>query len=296
MIYDLIIVGNGCAGMSAAIYAKRNNLNVLVIASGPVGGLINETNVVDNYLGFEGISGPDLAYKMYKHFKSYNIEQIKEKVIEIVNNNGINIIKTNNNEYKSLSLIIATGRRHKKLPVANANLYEEKGISYCAICDGNLYKNKNVVIVGAGNSALEEGIYLTNICNKVTLLVRSDKIKGDASLAEDFINRDNTEVMYNTEIISINGQDKVESVTLKSGDILKTDGIFVYIGFEPTTDILKNLPITNELGYINVDSNQETPIKGVFACGDVVNKKVYQIVTAVSEGAVAAINAGKYKN
>ena len=295
MIYDTIIIGLGCAGMSAAIYAKRNNLNTLVLSKGMPGGLINQTSIVGNYLGMGNIPGPEIAMKMYEHFKSYNVPVINEQVINIEIKNDNKIITTNKNVYKTKSVIIATGRKNRQLKIDSAKIYEEKGISYCALCDGNLYKDKDIVIVGAGNSAFEEGLYLANICRKVYLLVRSNTIRATQQLVDELTNKNNIEIIYNAEIKSIEGNDKVERVILNDETILNVSGIFVYIGFEASTDFIKNLDITTSTGYINVNSDMETTIPGIFACGDIVNKKVYQIVTAVSEGAIAGINVNKYR-
>lgn len=296
MIYDTIIIGLGCAGMSASIYAKRSNLNVLVIEKGMPGGLINQTSLVDNYLGFQNITGPELVKQMNDHFKSYDIPVIKETVESITLDSDLRIIKTNKNTYKTKSVIISTGRRNKRLPLENIDIYEGKGISYCALCDGNFFKGKDVAIVGAGNSAFEEGLYLANICRKIYILVRGLEIRASKLLQSQLQNTKNVELIYNAEVKELKGKNTLENLVLSNDQTIKVSGLFVYIGFEAAADFANHLNITNTYGYINVNEDMETSVEGIFACGDIVNKKIYQITNAVSEGAICGINVEKYRN
>lgn len=295
-MYDLIIIGLGPAGMSAGIYAKRNNSNVIAINNGLPGGLVNQASLVDNYLGFKDIEGPELASKMYEHFKSYGINEVFETVINIKDEGEYKTVVTNKSEYNTKAVIIATGRKNRRLAVANADKFEGKGISYCALCDGNLYKDQTVVIVGAGNSAFEESLYLAQICKKVIVLIRGDQIRAVKYLKDQLESTSNIEILYNAQIDSVNGNETVEGITLKDGRNIASSGIFVYIGLVPSIEFAKEIGIANEQGYINVDENQETKIKGIFACGDIVNKNIYQISTAVSDGVIAAMSANRYRN
>lgn len=285
-IFDSIIIGSGIAGMTSAIYLKRYNLNCLIIEKNVPGGQISKASIVENYPGFVKIDGATLATNLYEQITNLDIPLLYEDVIEIKEEQDYKIVKTNNNEYKTKTVVIATGRSPRKL-----NLGEEKlvgsGISYCATCDGMFYKDKEVVVVGGGNSALEESLYLAKICKKVTILNRSQTLKADKILEEQIKNYDNIELLMNKEIKEINkNDDKVSSVTLNDNIIINCEGIFVYIGLNPNANFLEN--IEKENGYIIVDQNQQTNIKGIYAVGDVTKKELYQLITAASEGAIAA--------
>lgn len=291
MIYDVIIIGLGASGVSASIYAKRSGLNVCVVNYGVPGGIISTSSIVENYPGIKSISGSDFAFNLFEHFNSLNIPLYNEKVINIKNGN-IKTVITTNNEYKAKKIIICSGRKPKKLGIKNEDKYMGRGISYCATCDGNLYKNKKVCVVGGGNSALESAIYLSNICEVVYVIVRKDKFIGSESLIKDVLNKDNVVVKFNSVIEEIIGNDVVESIKIKDEEI-KLSGIFINIGYEPSIGILKGLNLKMDNNYIVVDKNMETSIKGIYAAGDIIKKDLYQLVTAVSEGAVAATNVFK---
>ncbi len=293
MEYDVIIIGMGPAGMSAAIYAQRSKLNTLIIEKNIPGGLINYTNVVNNYPGFSSISGPDLAIKMFEQIKKLNIPFKTEEVIKIISGKIKKVI-TKNNEYKTKSIIIATGRGSRKLGLPNEEELIGRGISYCALCDAPLYKGKQIAVVGGGNSSLEEGLYLSKYAKKITIINRSNNLIADDFLEDKIKESKNIEVLMNKEIKSINEKKGyLSSLTLNDDSILEVEGLFIYIGFEPKTEIVKELNITNELNYIKVDNNYETDIDGIFAVGDTIEKDIYQIVTAVAEGATAATNIYK---
>lgn len=291
MIYDVIIIGLGASGVSASIYAKRSGLNVCVVNYGVPGGIISTSSIVENYPGIKSISGSDFAFNLFEHFNSLNIPLYNEEVINI-KNGDIKTVITTNNEYKAKKIIICSGRKPKKLGIKNEDKYMGRGISYCATCDGNLYKNKKVCVVGGGNSALESAIYLSNICEVVYVIVRKDKFIGSESLIKDVLNKDNVVVKFNSVIEEIVGNDVVESIKIKDEEI-KLSGIFINIGYEPSIGILKGLNLKMDNNYIVVDKNMETSVKGIYAAGDIIKKDLYQLVTAVSDGAIAATNVFK---
>lgn len=285
-IYDSIIIGAGISGMTAAIYLKRYNLNVLIIEKEIPGGQISKASIIENYPGIEKIDGITLSTNLLKQIENLELKLNYEEVKEIKEENNIKIIKTEKNEYKTKSVIIATGRRPKSLNIGEEK-YIGKGLSYCATCDGMFYKNKQVIVVGGGNSALEESLYLSDICKKVTILNRSDKLKADEILVNKVQTKENIEILYNEEIKNIQEEnDKIIGIITKNDKEIICDGIFVYIGLTPNTEFLKE--IQKEKEYILVNSNQETNIKGIYAIGDVTKKQLYQLVTAASDGAIAA--------
>lgn len=293
--YDVVIIGAGPAGITAAIYLKRANINCAIIEKEVPGGQLNKSSEIENYPGYTKISGPDLAMKFYEQINNLDIKQIFSEVTNIKLEEDNKIITLKNNEtIKTKNIILAIGRSPKKLISTNSHALEGKGISFCSLCDGNLYKNEDVSIVGAGNSALEESLYLSDICKTVTIINRASTLKGDPILIDRIKKKDNIKIIYNSTIEKFNEKDGVlESVTLNTKETLNTKACFIFIGYEPATKFLKNLEILDEKGYINVDSEKRTPVKGIYAAGDVVKKEAYQIVTATSDGALAAISCIK---
>lgn len=288
MIYDVVIIGLGISGITASIYAKRSGLNVAVINYGLPGGIIGESSLVENYPGFKSISGMELAINFFEHFNSLDVPLFTEEVIDIKLETNYKRIITKNNDYYAKVVIVCSGRKPKKLGIKDEDKFLGEGISYCATCDGNLYKGKTVCVVGGGNSALESAVYLSSLCKEVYLLVRKDKIIGDNSLLKEVEILNNVVIKYNTFINEINTLDnKIIGVVTNNGNI-DLDGIFVNIGYEPSVGILKSLDINYENNYILVDKNMETNIKGIYACGDIIKKDLYQLVTAASDGAIAA--------
>lgn len=291
-MYDVIVIGMGPAGMSAAVYAKRSGLNVLMLEKAAPGGLLNKTNIVDNYLGYESISGPDLATKMFFHTQEQEVPYKSEEVEDIVNEENKKIVVTSEDSYETKAVIICGGRHPKKSDIENEEELVGKGISYCAVCDAPLYKGKNVAVIGGGNSAFEEGIFLSDFAKEVVILNRGDAIRADEVLQEKAKEKENIKVMLNSKVKDVETKDdRVSAVTLESGEKLIVEGIFIYVGFEPTTGYLKKLDILTDTNYIEVDENMRTKIKGIYAAGDIVKKNLYQIVTAASEGAIAAVSA-----
>lgn len=288
-MYDCLIVGMGPGGMSAGIYAKRSGLKTLMLEKNSPGGLINTTNLVDNYLGFDNITGPELAYKMYEHVKNNGVEYKIEEVTKIKKEGDIFKVETNKSKYEAKTVILAGGRQPRK--VALEDTLKNLKISRCSICDAPLYKNKDVLVLGGGNSAFEEGIYLSDFAKNLTIVTRNS-IKADEELVEEAKKRNNIRILENEEIINIEELESNYKIELKN-EILTVDGMFSYIGYSPSTEYLSNLGILESSGYIEANDT-ETKVPGLFACGDILKKDVYQIVTASSEGATAALKAKKH--
>lgn len=296
--FDVVIIGAGPAGIAAAIYASRGNLNVAIIEKEMPGGQVNKTSIVENYPGYTKISGPELVEKFYSQLNSLDVKQIFSEVTNIkANKNDKVITLKNGKKIKTKAIILALGRKPKQLTSENFDRLEGKGISYCSLCDGNLYKGQDVSIVGSGNSALEESLYLSKICKNVTIICRSEKLKGDSVLIERIENTKNISTIYNATIEEFNGEDGIlHSLTLNENGKktqLETKACFIFIGYEPATEFLKNLNILDENGYVIVDNEYRTKIKGIYAAGDIVKKEAFQIVTSVSDGALAAVSAIK---
>lgn len=294
MVYDVAIIGAGPGGVCASIYAKRSGLNVLVLESKMFGGLLNYTNVVDNYPGFSKISGPDLAFKMHEHFKTFDVDYKNENVVDVVVEDDIKKVVTKKDTYFAKNVIIATGRSRRSLNVPGEAELRGHGISYCAMCDGNFYKGRDVIVVGAGDSSLEESIYLSNIVKSVTIVVRGSKLSGNNSLIQEVEGRENIKVEFGVniqELCSIDGA--LSGVILSDGRKIEASGIFVYIGFDPVLPFESELDIERDKGYIVVDNNFETSIEGIYAVGDIIKKDLYQIISAEYEGAVAASHIAK---
>lgn len=283
--YDAIIIGSGIAGMTAAIYLKRGGLNPLIIEENVPGGQLNKINIIENYPGFKKIEGPTLAAEIFSQVRNLDIEYLFNKVIKVDLKKEKKEIITSDGTLYCKYLVIATGRQCKKL-FNDDDRYVGKGISYCAICDGNLYKNKTVVVVGSGNSALEEALYLSDICNNVILIVRSNKFKGEETLIKRVLEKDNIKCMYNCNVVEYNIENnKLVSIQLDNAQIINTDGLFVSIGSVPSADIFD---VEKENGFIMVDNECKTNIENVYACGDVINKNVYQLTNAAAEGTIVA--------
>ena len=292
-MYDLIIIGMGISGVSAGIYAKRAGLKVLLLEGSTPGGTLNQINKVDNYPGIISVSGPDFAYNLFEEVNKMQIEYKLEKVTDVILDE-IKVIKTTKNVYEAKNLLIASGRRPKLLGLADEEKFLGKGISTCALCDGTLYKNQDIAVIGGGSSALSEALYLSNIVNKVYLIHRREEFRGEDTLIKAVKEKNNIELILNNEVKKL----KIEEATLK-GVILKDDrehlvkGIFIYVGFIPNTDFLVNTDVKLENGYIVINAEHETNIKGIYASGDVTKKEIYQLINAASEGAEAVIYLSK---
>ena len=289
--YDIIIVGAGPAGLTAAIYAARAKKKVLVLEAKSYGGQIIEALDIENYPAAMHINGFDLATNMYNQAKELNAEIKFEKVVEVTSD--LNVI-TNKDSYKAGAIILATGSDHRKLDLPNENELIGKGVSYCATCDGNFYRGKNVAVVGGGNSALEEALYLSNICNQVYLIHRRDTFKGDQKSVDQINEKANIKTILNTNVVKINGTERLESIELNNGEVLNISGLFIAVGLIPENENFAKLINLNEYGYVIANEDCTTNVPGIFVAGDCRTKELRQLVTATSDGAVAAVNAIKY--
>ncbi len=291
-MYDCIIIGMGPAGMNASLYAKRSGMNTLIIDSNAPGGLLNKISIIDNYLGFTSISGIDLALKMFEHIREEKVPYKIETVTSVKDNKDYKIIYTTKGEYKTKTVIFAIGRKPKSSSIVNEENFKNKGISYCAICDAPLYRNKEIVVLGGGNSAFEEAIYLSDFASKITIIARN-QISAYDELVKEAKDK-NINIITNVLVKEFVGDDKISGVKLNNEDVINCDGVFIYYGYSADASFINNLNITNEKGYIEVDDNMKTSVEGIYACGDIIKKNVYQIVTACSDGAIAALSAKKY--
>lgn len=288
-MYDLIIIGMGISGVSAGIYAHRAGLKVLILEGSTPGGTINGISKIENYPGISSISGPDLAYNLFAEINKLGIEYKLERVTDVILEK-VKKIKTTNNVYEAQNLLIASGRRPKMLGLKNEEKFLGRGISTCALCDGALYKNSDVAVIGGGSSALSEALYLANIVNKVYLIHRRDEFRGEDTLVRELKEKNNIELILNNEVTELKIENNaLKGIILKEGKVINIKGIFIYIGFIPNTDFLINTDIAMDSGYILVDEHHKTNIKGVYASGDVVKKDIYQIINAASEGAEAVV-------
>lgn len=298
-LYDLIIIGAGPAGMTASIYASRANMSVLMLEKKYPGGQMLSTAEIENYTGYEEISGPDLSEKMFEHSKKFGTEFAFGEISNINLDGNIKVLTAGDKEYKAKTVIIATGTEAKLLGIPGEQEFASRGVSYCAVCDGAFFRNKEVVVIGGGDSAIEEAIYLSNIVNKVTIVHRRDELRAQKILQERAFQKENIEFVWDSIPVEIKGERKVNSIVVKNVKTeevkeLSVDGVFIYIGMNPQTESFKNLEILDELGYIPTDEHLATKIPGLFVAGDVRQKEIRQIVTAANDGAVAAQSAYKY--
>ena len=288
--FDCIIIGAGVAGTTSSIYLKRWNFNILLLEKNMPGGIISNTSIIENYPGIKKIDGSTFAMNLYEQIKELDINYKYGNASEITKKNNLFIVNTDLGNYQTKSIIIATGRTPRKLNLENEDKLIGNGISYCATCDGLLYKDKEVCVVGGGNSALEESLYLSKICKKVTIINISSKLRADEILIEKVKNTANIEVMYNSNIIKLKEkQNKLTNIIIKKENETKEllcHGLFIYIGFEPIIPNVPNLKLNDN--YIVVDEKMQTNIDNICACGDIIKKDLYQIITAAGEGATAA--------
>lgn len=299
-MYDIIIIGAGPAGMTAAIYGKRALKSVLILEAITYGGQIINTLDIENYPVEAHISGFDFATKLYNQVIDLGAEIKYEKVTEIIDKNEYKEVMTSKNTYQAKTIIIATGADNRKLGLENESDLIGKGISYCATCDGNFFKKKDVAVVGGGNTALEDALYLSSIANKVYLIHRRDQFRGDQSVVEKLKEQDNVEFVYNSNVTKLIADESLASieVTNKDGSTknIPVKGLFIAIGKVPENENFKNLINVDEAGYIIADESCHTNIPGIFVAGDTRNKELRQLVTATADGAIAATEAVKYLN
>ena len=299
-MYDIIIVGAGPAGLTAGIYARRASKKVLILEAISYGGQIINTLDIENYPVEAHISGYEFATKLYNQTKDLGAEILFEKVVEIKDNNDFKEVITTKNTYKAKTIILATGAENRKLKLKNEDELVGKGVSYCATCDGAFYKNKDVAVVGGGNTALEDALYLTDIAHKVYLIHRRDSFKGEESILEKLKNKDNIEFIYNSNVTKLNSDNRLNSIEITNNDgsvkTIEVSGLFIAVGRVPENQNFAKIINLDESGYVIASEDCHTNKDGIFVAGDNRVKSVRQLVTATSDGAIAAIEAIKYIN
>lgn len=299
-IYDVIIIGAGPAGMTAAVYTSRANLSTLMLERGVPGGQMANTEEVENYPGFDTILGPELSTKMFDHAKKFGAEYAYGDVKEIIDGEEYKTIKAGSKEFKARSIIISSGAEYKKIGVPGEKELGGRGVSYCAVCDGAFFKEKELFVIGGGDSAVEEGVYLTRFASKVTIVHRREELRAQKILQDRAFANEKISFIWNHTLKQINEDGgKVGGVTLVStanGEEteLKADGVFIYIGMLPLTKPFEELGILNATGYIETNDLMQTRVPGIFAAGDVREKTLRQIVTATGDGSIAAQSVQHY--
>lgn len=297
---DLLIIGGGPAGLTAAIYGARAKLKLMLLENEIVGGQVRSSYTIENYPGFKTVEGGTLADLMSEQAKELgaDIDEF-DKVLDVKLSDAEKVVETESYIYKTKALIIATGATPKKLPIPNEAKFSSRGVHYCAVCDGAVYEGSVLGVVGGGNSALEEALFLTKFASKVIMIRRFDYFKGEKATLEEVQNNPKIEIMYNWDLVNVEGEMFVNKAIIrntKTGEekIIDMDGVFGYIGTEPKTGLFKNFVKLTEGGYIPTDENMQTNIKGVYAAGDVREKQFRQITTAVADGTIAALAAEKF--
>ncbi|MEY8736571.1 thioredoxin-disulfide reductase [Lactobacillus sp. AN1001] len=298
--YDVIVIGAGPGGLTAGLYASRANLSVLILDRGIYGGQMNNTAEVENYPGFKSILGPDLAEKMYQGAIQFGAEYAYGSVEKVEVNGDLKQVVTDSKTYEAPVVIIATGSQYRKLGVEGEAEYAGRGVSYCAVCDGAFFKDQPLAVIGGGDSAVEEGVYLAKLASNVNIIHRRDQLRAQKILQERAFANDKIDFTWDTVVTKINGDgQKVTSVSThnkKTGEDgeLKVNGVFIYVGVIPLTEPFKALGITDEQGWIKTDELMRTSLPGVYAIGDVRAKELRQITTAVGDGSIAGQQAFNY--
>jgi len=298
-MYDIIIIGAGPAGLSAGIYASRLGAKTLILEKLNPGGQITLSSEIENYPGVcEVKSGLELMMCWPEQAKKFGAEIKSEEVKEIVPSSQLQVpkwkITTHKSEYTAKAVIVATGATPKKAGFEGEIEYTGKGVSYCAVCDGFFYKDKIVAVIGGGDTALEEALYLSKIAKKVYLIHRRDKFRAAPITQKKVLNTPNIEIIYNENVKKVYGNQFVEGIILSSNKEIKVDGVFVFVGMKVNNELVKDLAKLNEWGEVKVNLNMQTSLKGLYAAGDIRENAVKQVVAAAGDGAVAAINALKY--
>lgn len=298
-MYDTIIIGAGPAGMTAALYAARSNLKVALIEGGLPGGQMNNTSDIENYPGYANISGPELAEKMFEPLENLGVEHLYGFVENIEDHGDVKKVITDNEELETRTVIVATGSKHRLLGVPGEEELNSRGVSYCAVCDGAFFRDQDLLVVGGGDSAVEEAIFLTQFAKSVTIVHRRDELRAQKVLQDRAFANEKINFIWDSVVKEIKGENRVESVVIEN---VKTNqvtehafgGVFIYVGLDPVSDFTKDLQIQDESGWIVTDDHMKTRVAGVFAVGDVRQKDLRQVTTAVGDGAIAGQEAYKY--
>lgn len=298
-MYDTIIIGAGPAGMTAALYAARSNLKVALIEGGLPGGQMNNTSDIENYPGYANISGPELAEKMFEPLENLGVEHLYGFVENIEDHGDVKKVITDNEEFETRTVIVATGSKHRFLGVPGEEELNSRGVSYCAVCDGAFFRDQDLLVVGGGDSAVEEAIFLTQFAKSVTIVHRRDELRAQKVLQDRAFANEKINFIWDSVVKEIKGENRVESVVIEN---VKTNqvtehafgGVFIYVGLDPVSDFTKDLQIQDESGWIVTDDHMKTRVAGVFAVGDVRQKDLRQVTTAVGDGAIAGQEAYKY--
>ena len=289
-MYDVLVIGAGPAGMTAAIYAARAGYNTAMVEVGVPGGQAATTEIIENYPGFpQGVAGPDLMYKFFEQTQTFGVEMLYGYVEKLECEGEVKKVKVGDNVYESKAVVIASGAKPRTLGVANEDRMRGRGVSYCATCDGFFFKDKDVLVVGGGDTAVEEAMYLTKMCSKVTLIHRRDQLRANRTAQNRAFANEKLEIVYNTTLEEIIGEDKVTAVRLKNkvtGEetVMDINGIFIFAGYLPNNDFFPAELEVDQNGYVLTDEKMQTNIPGVFAVGDVRKKTLRQVTTAVGDG------------
>ena len=299
-MYDTIIIGAGPAGMTAALYAARSNLKVALLERGIPGGQMNNTADIENYPGYANISGPELAEKMFEPLENLGVEHLFGLVEKIEDRGNFKEIITEDERFEAKTVIIASGANHRHLGVPGEEDYNSRGVSYCAVCDGAFFRDEDLLVVGGGDSAVEEAIFLTRFAKSVTIVHRRDELRAQKVLQDRAFANEKIRFVWDSVVESIHGDErKVTGVTfknVKTGEVSQAEfgGIFIYVGLDPVSEFAADLGITDEAGWILTDHQMKTSVAGIYAVGDVRQKDLRQITTAVGDGAIASQEAYKY--
>ena len=298
-MYDTIIIGAGPAGMTAALYAARSNLKVALIEGGLPGGQMNNTSDIENYPGYANISGPELAEKMFEPLENLGVEHLYGFVETVEDHGEFKKVVTDDQVYETRTVIVATGSKHRLLGVPGEEELNSRGVSYCAVCDGAFFRDQDLLVVGGGDSAVEEAIFLTRFAKSVTIIHRRDELRAQKVLQDRAFANEKINFIWDSVVKEIKGENRVESVVIenvKTGQVTEQafGGVFIYVGLDPVSDFVQELQIRDQAGWIVTDDHMKTSVAGVFAVGDVRQKDLRQVTTAVGDGAIAGQEAYKY--
>jgi len=298
--YDVIIIGAGPGGMTAAIYTQRSNLKTMMLEKAAPGGKMMTTWEIENYTGFGKVSGFDLSEKMFNHTQELGVEYRYGDVTKIIDKGNVKEVHTASGEvFEAGAVIIGTGTIPRSTNAKGESKLTGRGVSWCAVCDGAFFKDLDIAVIGGGNSAIEEAVFLSKTVKHITVINLLPNLQADAKAIEEAKETGKMDFMLGYEVVSFNGDNQLESITLrdvetKEEKVVEFEGAFVFIGQVPETSFVKDLDITNKWGYIEVDAKMATRVPGIYAIGDVIDKELRQIITAASDGSIAAVEVAKY--